>query len=226
MANNNENGGGKKPAESRWETLDRQRRLRNRAANREGPLRSAAAAAPTDELITYGPRNNFSTRKRKLLLAATVKWGMVADCLLTGAYPDPLVHMLEEHTVAAQMARGIPEATAQEILKSIFLQRIKLLIDMESKKAQLFSWLLEQLSTASYAAVREDPDFVAADRTKDPIEVWRIIVRNHRTGFSQSNAVLWRLETRKALQTARQGLKDYLKRTWSSSKDSYNLVGR
>jgi len=115
-----------------------------------------------------------------MALAIVDRFGRLADIIDQGAYHVPPLPTSDMTIVDSTMR--------DEVLKSDYRERSKLLIKQEADKPMLYAFILSKLSLESEDEVKRHPNFNNFHVTKDPLDLWKALIQLHLTNTVFKNA--------------------------------------
>lgn len=143
--------------------------------------KKSVRSSPTQDvdLFTYGKdvrRSNFLANKEKLSKYALREYGILGQIIKDMEYPNrepPIINFLDPmyDALTDRQKRKVQDTTIAEWSKENH--------DIEKKKIQFFGFLLSLLTDEGEAKVRKTNGWVIAERNKDPLALWRLIVLTH-----------------------------------------------
>jgi len=134
-------------------------------------------AVPT---LTFDPSNNWIVFSKRMALAVGDRFGRLADIVDHGAYYVP--------PLPAPDMTIVDSAMRDEVLKSDYRERSKLIIKQEADKPMLYAFILTKLSLESEDEVKRHPNYNNFHFTKDPLELWKALLQLHLTNTISKNA--------------------------------------
>lgn len=146
--------------------------------------------------------NNFQAFRDALQLYAMKEFGDLGLLIENEQYYVP--EEIEIPDADTFSAENDPGGFKAHHYKTLIAERCKLMRSMENKRLQLFSVILGQLSTESKTRIRQLPKWTKVVETKDPLALWKLVVRVHGTGSKGQKSLDYK-NVRDTYNALRQG---------------------
>ena len=184
------------------DNTDKTHQRRNPQKGR-GNRPSRAEREPVDRnavpMLRHGTENNFPTHKKKMAIAALEKYHDLGRMIDLGEYYVP-----EEVDVDLYDLDDDPHGLNLSEYKDARKSRNRNIDRMKSDRAGLFAFMVLHLSNESLDAIKLVDEWTAANDSKDPHLLWRIIEATHRVGIDSRIPAVLKAESRRAYQTCAQ----------------------
>jgi len=115
-----------------------------------------------------------------MALAVGDRFGRLADIMDHGAYHVPPSLPVPDMSIFNSTMRD-------EVLKSDYRERAKLLIKQEADKSMLYAFISSKLSLESEDEVKRHPNYNNFHVTKNPLELWKALLQLHLTNTVSKN---------------------------------------
>jgi len=116
-------------------------------------------------MLTFGPGNNYITFKELLSTAAIEKYGDLGRLILDEAYFVPEEVDRDDY----------PKYETDEIMKLALLEAVKSrqreILNMKSKRASLYAYILSKISKESLDELKRHEDYETIVSKTDPLDL-------------------------------------------------------
>ena len=161
-------------------------------------------AVPT---LTFGPSNNWIEFAKRMALAAGDRFGRLGDIIEQRTYSNIPLPTPDMSIVDSVMR--------DEVLKSDYRERSKIIIKMDTEKPMLYSFIVSKLSADSEDELKRHKDDAAFNTSKDPLQLWLALEQLHLVTTVSKNADF----------VLRQAEKDFMNRTQGEYESITKLNG-
>jgi len=155
-------------------------------------------AVPT---LTFGPSNNWTDFSKKMAIAAGHSYGRLADIMDHGTYYIPPLPVADMSIVDSTMR--------DEVLKSDYRERSKILMRMETDKPMLYAFIVSKLSLESEDEFKRYRDYTNIHANKDPLSLWKALESLRMVTTVSKNAAFIREQAQRDYMTCSQGVRVY-----------------
>jgi len=131
-------------------------------------------------ILTFGPSNNWIDFSKKMALAAGHSYGRLGDIIEQRVYTT--------HPLPTPDMSIVDSTMRDEVLKSDFRERAKLLSRIESEKPMLYAFIVSKLSMDSEDEVKRHPDYTTFNTSKCPLQLWLALEQLHLVTTVSKNA--------------------------------------
>ena len=151
-------------------------------------------AVPT---LTFGPSNNWIDFSKKMALAAGDRFGRLGDIIEQKVYTVPPLPVADMSIVNSTMR--------DEVLKSDFRERAKLLSKIDSEKPMLYAFIVSKLSVDSEDELKRHVNYATFNTSKDPLQLWLALKQLHLVTTVSKNAAFVLRQAEKDFMVCTQG---------------------
>ena len=147
-------------------------------------------------LLKQGKENNILAWKDYIKRESGQEYGFLANLFDTNGeiYVPPAVTAEDYTPLYAEGAEHVNAAVLGRLREGAEIARNKQVSALKANKPKLYATMKKNISSSSWELIRQHANFSGNEASKDPHELWRIILATHLTERNGQSAAMKLIE--------------------------------